>query len=596
MSAPEMTFDGHLTAAKKEVEDAGFSSQLWGGEFGKWGPDEVEASEAPHLPQLLTAFQCFLAFFVASTQKVWVHLAAEMQAGKTGVVTALIRLLLSNAIKLKMHSSQIFVLTGMNDKAWKKQTAARLPKCLRDNVHYSASLSKVVTALKCLTELSPEKKLSNIMIVIDESHIAAASGNRPNKLIYEAVRELCPVAEWAARGVRFLTISATDPAHVVMMTAESNEVPSQVVRLLTSNEYQSVEKLRDSGRVRFAEDTGDLHYRTTPEKAADELPKAIKEIQRVIDESFSDRPRYHLVRTRYGKQAEVMGFLRRAFPEGIIQPWDSSSKGKMTAEDRSSLSDMEDINDLLEQVPTEHTFIVLKNMFYAAKTMKDEHVGILYDRIGCKDDTNLQSLLGRACGYGRSKDSIVYTSKQTVNNYVEFWREISANPRFPPMLADIPASILDKKMTGVRVAHGPGARAILTVGPRQAGPGSAAAAGGAAAAAGGAGAAALVRNKANEDNFTSEWKEFSTFAEAKAWGNRIREPKQLDGFFQTSTTSKKTQRYDEVMVMKGGKKTANMPWGDLKVGKSTNRLYVGYRDETDNKTAVFVVRRLTRIA
>ena len=37
-------------------------------------------------------------------------------------------------------------------------------------------------------------------------------------------------------------------------------------------------------------------------------------------------------------------------------------------------------------------------MFYAAKRLHDEHAGIFFDRVGAKDDTNLQSLLGRACG------------------------------------------------------------------------------------------------------------------------------------------------------------------------------------------------------
>jgi len=590
---PSMTFDGHLADAKMQVENSGFLSQLWEPEFG-WDVKEVEASEAPHLPQLLTAFQCFLAFFVSSTQKVWVHLAAEMQAGKTGVVTALIRLVLSNAKKLNTRPTRIFVLTGMNDNAWKKQTRDRLPLgSLRDNVHHSSSLTKVVAALKCLTEMSAEKKLSNILIILDESHIASASGNRPNKLIYEAIRELCPIEEWSARGIRFLTISATDPARVLMMADEANEVSSQVVRLLTGENYQSVEKLYESGRIRFAEETGDLHERSTTEKERDELPSAIKEVQRVIAECYSDRPRYHLVRTRYGKQAEVMGFLRRAFPEAIIQPWDSDSRIKKTAEDGSCLSDMEDINELLEQPPAEHTFIVLKNMFYAAKTMKDEHVGVLYDRIGGKDDTNLQSLLGRACGYGRSEDSINYTSRQTVSNYMGFWREVSANPNFPPELHGVPVSKLDRKMTGVRVTHGEGQKAVLKVTSKMASPGTAG-----CAAAGGGGEPEPVREKANEDDFISEWKEFATFAEAKVWAKGIHSPKDIGGFFQTSTSKgPATLRYDEVMVMKGGKKTANLPWKALKVGgKSVHRLYVGYKDTTDPKSAIFIVRRLTRIA
>ena len=94
-----MSFAGHLDDAMLQIETAGFSSKLWTPEFG-WEANESLASEDPHKPQELAAAQCFLAFFVKLVARTWIHLAAEMQAGKTGVVTTLIRLLLSNAPKL----------------------------------------------------------------------------------------------------------------------------------------------------------------------------------------------------------------------------------------------------------------------------------------------------------------------------------------------------------------------------------------------------------------------------------------------------------------------------------------------------------------
>lgn len=101
--------------------------------------------------------------------------------------------------------------------------------------------------------------------------------------------------------------------------------------------------------------------------------------------------------------------------------------------------------------------------------------------------------------------------------------------------------------------------------------------------------------KKDEEDFEAETREFLSFASAKAWATRIHEPEMVDGFYQTSTTGKaRTLRYDEVVAFCNGKKTAGLP-SNMAVGKSVNRLSVGYRELSDPTSAVFVVRRVTRM-
>jgi hypothetical protein len=250
---------------------------------------------------------------------------------------------------------------------------------------------------------------------------------------------------------------------------------------------------------------------------------------------------------------------------------------------------MEDINDLLKEAPTQHTFIILKNMFYASKTMHDEHVGVMWDRVGGKDDTNLQSLLGRACGYKKSSTTVVYTSSQTVTNYLKFWREVIGGGAVP---VGVDAARLDKKMPGQRVKAAAGGGApVLQVVPTHATPVSG---GGGGGGGGPATPPRAQRVAKDEDDYVAETREFASFAEAKAWATRIHEPKQVDDFYQTSTTgAARTLRYDEVMAFCSGKKTAGLP--KIEVGKSVNRLSVGYKNLEDPTSAVFVVRRITRV-
>ena len=585
-----MDFSGHLADAELQLVRAGFTSTLWIPEFG-WETEAEELEMAPEAPQLLAAIQLFNQLFVSTDIRVWAHLAAEMQAGKTGVVTTFIRLVLTNAAKLSIRPNRIFVLTGMNDDAWKIQTRGRMPSQIRENVHHSKGLGKVAAAFHRLCEKDASSTLSNVIVILDESHIAAGQNNQPYKQIWSTLQQLCPLTEWQTKNIRVITISATDPAAVMAISAESR-LPAAVVRLQTTEAYQSVETLYSQGRARSYEKFGDLNV--AEHKGVKHA--AMKELKRCIAEDLEfDQPFYHILRPRSGKQSEVAALLRAYFPKASIITWDASSNASRAqggTDDGISGSEMQDINELLREAPLVTTFILLKNMFYAAKTLVDTYVGVLYDRTGGKDDTNLQSLLGRACGYGKSCTTIVYTSEQTVDTYRRCWRDLCSNPA-APRLVNVPVSHTQKKMSGVAATSvGRGTTSLLSVAHSVGTPLGAADASVLAAAGGGNG-----RAVADEANFESVWREFGSLAEAKAYSPHLHKPQMENGFYLSSTTGKAAlQRYDGILAMQGGKKTANLPWGSLEVGKSVCRLYVGYHNITDPSSAAFMVRKLTRIA
>lgn len=436
-----MNFASALSDAECQLPSNGFSATLWTPEFG-WSSSESEASQAPHSPQLLAALQIFLWFFIAETNRTWVHLAAEMQAGKTGVVSALIRLMFANAKKVRITPDRVFILTGMSDNAWIKQTRERLPNSVRTGVAHSGGFAKIQIALR---SLAADGHLENVLIIFDESHIASLERNRPNRMIYDEVARLCPRELWQERNIHFLTISATDPAKSSICS--ENRSTSKVVRLLTNELYQSVESLNIAARIRYNDTFGDLHD-----------TRAITELKRAVNEYHTSL--YHILRPRLGKQAKVEQLLRLAFPDCVVIPWDSTNKIRDT-DSNSSSSD--DINDLLQVAPQVHTFILLKNMFYASKTMNDTNVGILWDRKGGKDDTNLQSLLGRALGYGKSKRTVVYTSKETVENYLGFWRDAIAGLPLPENIPIENIERLDQKMAGVPKVRIVDGKLVMTV-------------------------------------------------------------------------------------------------------------------------------------
>ena len=569
-------FKAVLQAAEARLVDAGYKCELWAPAGGWSALDGCEASKDPFPQQYLAALQIFTFFFIGGEEPLtaWVHLAAEMQAGKTGVVQALYRLILTNLDKTHIPARNIFNVTGMSDNAWTKQMRDRLAEELYKGVSHGGGLSKIEARLK---SLAAGERLKNILIIVDESHLASSSQNRPCRHIYDIVAELCPTEQWATQNIRFLTISATDPAKAVTISGSS--ISAKLVVLETDANYQSVASLKASNRLR---ECGNLHIG----------PSAMEALKALIAEKFPE-PRYHIVRPRQRAYATVMERLREAFPEARVMAWDSESKPEKPSSDGSTTIQMEDINELLETPPSQHTFILLKKMFYAAKTMEDPYVGVLYDRVGGKDDTNLQSLLGRACGYGKSQDTIVFTSSETVTNYLDFWYAV-IRQRPVPALTNIPVAKLDKKMAGQRVNADGTLRTTAT---------HAAPIGGGSVGGGGGGGGGrqvveerAAKMKADENDFDSQWRSFTTLKEAKSWAPNIRTPQMPNGFYLTARSSAPTiLRSSDIAAMQGGKKTAALPWASIKVGGSVNRLYVEYTNERDPSTAVFWIRRLTRI-
>jgi hypothetical protein len=358
---------------------------------------------------------------------------------------------------------------------------------------------------------------------------------------------------------------------------------ARVVQLRTTKAYQSVESLKEAKRIRSLEEFGDIGSSV----------KSITELKRALAEF--DTPLWHILRPKMGKTEEVEAKLRAAFPGARIVAWDS--KVRATAgdeEDSEATEEMKDINDLLAAAPETHSFVLLKNMFYAAKTLKDTHVGVLWDRLGGSvggDNARLRSLLGRACGYGKSKRTVVYTSTETVERYLDFWRELCRNAEAETSTDSHKASDLNRRMPGVVAIAGENGSASVAPVHNSANPVANSAANSVAASAG--------RVSVNQDNFADpEWREFKTFAEAKTFASRVREPKRdAEGYYLSATTGKVARlSYGEVKAMQGGKKTAGFDPKKMKAGQSAHTMYVCYKNLHDQESVVFVVGKLTRIA
>ena len=98
----------------------------------------------------------------------------KTQTGKTGSMTALIQhYVLSNLIPI----DNIYIITGLSDKAWKIDTKNRMPDSLNSRVYHRANLPK-----KFVNEIKSKK---NLLIIMDEIHIACEH----DQTIYKTFKE-----------------------------------------------------------------------------------------------------------------------------------------------------------------------------------------------------------------------------------------------------------------------------------------------------------------------------------------------------------------------------------------------------------------------
>jgi hypothetical protein len=430
---------------KALIEAAGFSVTPFERK-PRWRFDEDPEKMAYFPPQYLAALQIFYKMFVQDDKKAWIHLSAEMQSGKTGVMNSLIRLIIANAELCQMACDSIFVLTGMSDRAWVKQTVERVVYDVRENIKHSGTLKKISPTLTLMSRR--DGGLKNILIIVDESHIAASEANRPFKEVYNFVKGLCG-SKFIENNIKFVTVSATDPA----MNIATHKVTAGVgsVRLMNNPRYLSVQKLNELGRIMRSSDLAaeanmDAFY--TFIAARPELHK-----------------KYIIIRARgvyegTDRTTTIKKYINEMFSEfsPVITEWDSKAPrpDRIAAPtDGSSVSSkMEDINELLSVEPDTLHFIMVKGMFYAAKTMDTEHVGVLYDSssIHQKHDTALQSFLGRACGYNKNTNLFIFGNMEAVETYIDIWRDIESKMKEMPggniIIEDGDGYCLNGKMNG----------------------------------------------------------------------------------------------------------------------------------------------------
>jgi hypothetical protein len=270
---------------------------------------------------------------------------APTQSGKTGSMLATIKFFLeSPSLSLPFHN--IFIITGHSSTEWTQQTKERFPPQFRDNIFHRNQLS---------TFAKKVSSLSNVLIFVDESHIAS----RKHQSVQIALSHL----DLFHNDIKIVLVTATP------LLCIKNYTIHATIHMSPAHGYRSIECLLDDGLILSAKDLS--------------LPSSIPHILE-IKALLSVIPKYHIIRTPRGDGFELtVSNFKSVFGTECIYIVDAIEF------------------EFLSIPPSAHSFVFIIDRLRCAKTIHKEFLGVLYERCPkiINRDTVIQGLLGRATGY-----------------------------------------------------------------------------------------------------------------------------------------------------------------------------------------------------
>ncbi len=316
---------------------------------------------------------------------------ALTQSGKTGSMLAVIH-------AMEKRIDHVFIITGLSSVDWMVQTRARFPAKYHDSIFHRNQLPRFIQKVK---------SLEKVLIIIDENQIAFKESQSIHHAFQQA--NIMNLDDLRRKQVRIVHFTAT-PTNTLNFLSHDF---SDIVLMKPEPSYTSAFDLLAQGRILEYKDLCGLlpdkdytqvHWQD-PETWLPTDPKVVEHLEEI--RPFLHEPKYHIIRTSYSYRHDVtISNFCRAFPDAVM------------------LSDVEDLDHLLQHPPSKHTFLFIKEKLRCAKTLHKTHLGVLYERRTKhpKMDTILQGLVGRLTGY-QSSSAVVFSDPTLVDEYRRQWFE-----------------------------------------------------------------------------------------------------------------------------------------------------------------------------
>jgi hypothetical protein len=312
---------------------------------------------------------------------------APTQSGKTGSMLALMFQFM-NTPNLALPKEHIFVITAHSSKEWLDQTRQRFPPFMHDQIFHRNTLYKFVQTVK---------HLKNVLIIVDECHIAAKFGQAIHKL-YDSIN-LFDINHLYNDNIKIVNFTAT-PECLQQQLETHWKQSAYVATMHVPDSYISYQNLLEQGRVFQMKDLSGYSYKTKTVENISLIHENISEIRPYL----GNIPKYHIIRTPRGQAHKaVMDNFKHVFVDFKDAAY--ISEPSLYKKHKTNM------DSLLAIHPKSHTFIFIKDKLRCAKTLHKAHIGVLYERFVQKpsSSTILQGLYGRLTGFHNNTNAVVFS-------------------------------------------------------------------------------------------------------------------------------------------------------------------------------------------
>lgn len=298
---------------------------------------------------------------------------APMQWGKTGVL-----FYVADEMVRKGNVngySNVFLLTGMSDNDWRKQTRERAPEEMKGNILHRGNLNR---AAKRISE-----NIRDALFIVDECHFGALRGMTLYRFFQKV--GIYNIEMMRTRNLRILQTSATP--EISLINAQS--WPSELHTLIKPDIPVSYFGVKDI----LASDT--FHH---------SLENRIEEAFQYIAKMKT--PKYHIFRINARRPEDRHSVITLAKKNGyMLRKHDCSIRKSNRVTD-----------DEMRTTPKTHTIILVKNMWKAAKTFPSDHIGLIMSGMSDSPAVEAQGLVGRICGHNKT-DKIHVVANYSIDTY-----------------------------------------------------------------------------------------------------------------------------------------------------------------------------------
>jgi len=337
---------------------------------------------------------------------------SQTQTGKTGCMIEIINKYINNN---KIPIGNIYIISGLSSKDWKKQVKDRTPDSLESNIYHLNDLQK-------FKEVVRGKK--NILLCIDEVQCAC--------LKEQTISKVMVALEWTIDkmfedDIKIAQFSATPDGVIFGLFKKQWKEDWYSVHIMKEGtNYYGSKQMRLRGKIKQNKDlsgrdkNGDwkIHVNTDGQVETNERIIEDNILEMTNDIMSFLEPKYSIIRTS--------GTNIQYIKENIINTIDKYYKNTEffnlfdnDIKEYTMDGDIEIINDILKIRPTKHTIILIKEKLKCSHTIVKTYIGVVYERYSKKfnDSFIIQGLLGRITGNDGINDIICYTNLPSIEKY-----------------------------------------------------------------------------------------------------------------------------------------------------------------------------------